>query len=72
MNPAVDTVAAGGSVTWNWVGPNHSVRSTGSPAFISSATQNTGSYQVTFATVGTYNYDCAVHGSAMTGRVVVR
>lgn len=71
-NPAVDTVAAGGSVTWNWVSPNHSVRSTGTPTFTSSAIQNSGSYQVTFPTAGTYSYDCAVHGSAMSGRVVVR
>jgi plastocyanin len=75
VNPAVDTVAVGGTVTWNWVntmGTQHSVQSTGSPSFTSSGVQATGSYQFTFNTAGTYSYDCAVHGTAMTGRVVVR
>lgn len=29
-------------------------------------------YSVTFPTAGTYHYDCAVHGAAMTGTVVVQ
>ncbi len=73
QDPAVDTVAVGGTVTWNWVGSlPHSVRSTGSPGFTSSTTQSSGSYQFTFSTAGTYSYDCAVHGPLMTGQVVVR
>ena len=39
-NPAVDTVAAGGTVTWTWTGTGsipHSVQSLGSPSFTSSA-----------------------------------
>jgi len=27
---------------------------------------------VTFRTAGTYPYDCGVHGSSMTGRIVVQ
>jgi plastocyanin len=30
------------------------------------------SYTVTFNTPGTYSYDCAVHGAAMSGRIVVQ
>lgn len=72
-NPAVDTVAVGGSVTWTWSGSNsHSVRSTGSPSFTSSAIMTSGSYSFTFTTAGTYAYDCAVHGASMSGIVVVR
>jgi plastocyanin len=76
-NPAVDTVAAGQTVTWTWTGTGatpHSVLSQGTPSFASSATL-TGSgmtYSVSFATPGTYHYQCAVHGSAMTGTVVVQ
>ena len=76
-NPAVDTVAAGGTVTWTWGGSEslpHSVQSTGSPSFTSSAIQ-TGSgktYQFTFTAPGTYQYDCAVHGQMMTGTIVVQ
>ncbi|MFI5212998.1 MAG: hypothetical protein ACHQU8_00545 [Gemmatimonadales bacterium] len=72
-NPAVDTIAAGGTVQWTWHGAiSHSVQSTGSPSFSSSVIQVAGTYQFSFATPGTYTYDCAVHGAAMTGRIVVQ
>jgi plastocyanin len=75
-NKAVDTVAVGGTVTWTWA-PNeslpHGVQSTGSPSFASSAIQSGAgrTYQVTFTVPGSYQYDCAVHGTAMTGTIVV-
>jgi plastocyanin len=76
-NAAVDTVAAGGTVTWTWATTGsvpHSVESEGSPSFTSSAilTGSGKTYQVTFTAPGTYQYDCAVHGTMMTGRIVVR
>jgi plastocyanin len=77
QNPAIDTVAAGTMVTWTWTNTGstaHSVESTGSPSFTSSAVQSGDgkTYAFTFTTAGTYQYDCAVHGSAMTGRIVVQ
>jgi len=76
-NPAVDTVAVGGTVTWTWTtnqGISHSIESIGSPSFTSSSIMNGNgqSYSVTFTTPGTYQYDCAVHGPQMTGTIVVR
>jgi plastocyanin len=77
QNPAVDTVAAGTTVTWTWTGTGstpHSVQSQGSPGFTSSATL-TGegqTYTQIFTTPGTYQYDCAVHGAAMSGTLVVQ
>jgi len=73
-NTAVDTIAAGGTVTWSWTGSlPHSVQSVGSTSFASSATMTgSGTYAVTFPTAGTYQYDCAVHGQLMTGTIVVR
>ena len=76
-NPAVDTVAIGGTVTWTWTstqGIAHSVQSLGSPAFASSAIMSGDgqNYAVTFTAPGVYQYDCAVHGTAMSGTVVVR
>ena len=75
QNPAVDTVAVGGKVTWTWSGADsHSVQSTGSSTFTSSAIK-TGvgqTYAFTFSVAGTYTYDCAVHGALMTGTIVVR
>ena len=72
-NPAIDTVAINGTVTWTWTGSmSHSVQSMGSPSFISSAIQGSGkTYQFQFTTPGTYQYDCAVHGTLMTGMIVV-
>jgi plastocyanin len=76
QNAAVDTVAAGSSVTWTWTAAgSHSIQSTGTPGiFQSSVVMNNAhdSYTVTFNTPGTYTYDCAVHGAAMTGRIVVQ
>ena len=76
-NPAVDTVAVGATVTWTWTnneGVSHSVQSQGSTAFASSPIMSGSgqTYAVTFTTPGTYQYDCAVHGTAMTGTIVVR
>jgi plastocyanin len=72
-NPAVDTIAVGGTVTWTWGGVNnHSVRSTGTPSFTSSSIVTSGTYSFTFATAGTYTYDCAVHGALMSGTIVVK
>jgi plastocyanin len=76
-NAAVDTVISGGTVTWTWASGEHlphSVQSQGSPSFASSAIQSGGgkTYQVTFPSTGTYQYDCAVHGQLMTGRIVVQ
>jgi len=77
QNSAVDTIASGGSVTWRWnaVGP-HSIQSTGLPplVFRNSVVMSgaSDSYVMTFNSPGTYDYQCAVHGSAMTGRIVVQ
>jgi probable HAF family extracellular repeat protein len=72
-NPAVDTVAVGRTVTWDWCGGSHSVQSRGTPSFTSSAvmTGSTSEYKFTFTRAGTYQYNCVVH-AGMTGRIVVR
>jgi plastocyanin len=74
QNPAVDTVQAGEAVFWLNGGSLHTVESVGSPSFTSSGNlQGAGaSYTLTFANPGTYMYECAVHGAAMTGRIVVQ
>lgn len=73
-NPAMDTVAVGGSVKWTWTEGEHSVQSLGTPGFASSPIQATvgDTFRVTFDSAGSYSYDCLIHGSAMTGIVVVR
>ncbi len=76
-NAAVDTIAVGSSVTWSWIAAgSHSIQSTGSPpgVFRNSVVMPgaNDTYSVTFNNPGTYAYDCGVHGSAMTGRIVVQ
>jgi plastocyanin len=71
MNPAIDTIAVGGTITWTFGGQSHSVESTGDPAFPSGPIQTGGTLQRTFNAAGTYEYICILHGG-MTGRVVVR
>jgi plastocyanin len=75
-NPAVDTVAVNGTVTWTWGTTEalpHSIQSLGSPNFTSSGilTGSGKTYSFTFTAPGTYQYDCAVHGQMMTGHIVV-
>jgi len=69
-------MAVNGTVTWTWATNEslpHSVQSLGSPSFTSSAIQQGPgkTYQFKFTAPGTYQYDCAVHGTMMTGRIVV-
>ncbi len=77
QNPAVDTIAAGARVTWTWnAAGSHSIRSTGVPPeiFRNSVVMGAAgdSYSVRLLNPGTYDYDCAIHGAAMTGRIVVK
>ena len=76
-NTAVDTIAAGGSVTWIWDAQgSHSIQSTGTPpgifrnSVVMGARNN--SYTVTLKNPGIYPYQCAIHGAAMTGVIVVQ
>jgi plastocyanin len=77
-NPAVDTIGVGGTVTWNHPGGSHNVFSTGTPKFTSSfgngpiGTVMGASYHFQFNSAGTYQYECGIHGPAMSGRVVVK
>lgn len=77
QDPAVDTVAVNGTVKWTWVSTgttSHSVESNGTTTFTSSQilSGNGQTYSFKFTQAGTYTYDCAIHGSLMTGRIVVR
>ena len=77
-NYAVDTIAVGGTVTWEWVGQFHNV----SAAFGSSTSGTHDAphtYQITFDTPGTFTYRCTNHSqfvadliSGMAGIIEVR
>ena len=73
QNPAVDTIPVGATMTWTWTGPlPHGVQSLGATTFTNSGIKTgSGTHAVTFTARGTYQYDCAVHGTALRGTIVV-
>jgi plastocyanin len=79
-SPPATTVAKGTTVTWTWStcdmnyggGQTCVAHSVTFDDGATSDTQDHGTYSRTFTTAGTYNYHCAVHGNAMTGKIVVQ
>lgn len=72
QDPAIDTLQVGGTVTWTGLGSGtHHVQSTGAPSFTSQSADAATYGPITFSSTGTYTYQCADHGSGMTGRVEV-
>jgi hypothetical protein len=76
---AVDTIAVGGTVTWQWVGQSHNV--TDAPSINSGTHSAPFSFgPLTFDQAGDYFYRCTIHSSfswyfdlvGMRGRIVVR
>jgi plastocyanin len=67
-NYARDTIAVGGTVTWQWVGQDHNVT-----AAFGSTTSGTHdaphTYQITFNTPGTFTYRCTNHSSLVADLV---
>jgi plastocyanin len=74
INPAVDTVAVGGTVTWTWTqAGTHGVQFD-DPSILPSAdlAESGSEFSTSFATAGTFTYDCSIHGPAMAGTIVVK
>ena len=82
FSPATITVARGATVRWTWdtctggdvygsgqVCVAHNVTFDGANA---SLTQETGNWSHAFPDAGTFNYQCTIHGAAMSGTVVVQ
>ena len=70
FTPQTTTVPVGTTITWTWRGSNfHDV-------FFNSTdhsdAKTSGSYSRQFTVAGTYPYMCSIHGSAMTGQIVVQ
>jgi len=74
IDPAIDTVATGGTVTWTWIEAGiHTVRFDDAGLPESPSFDEDGSvFSMPFPAAGTYTYDCRVHGLGMTGTIVVR
>jgi plastocyanin len=78
FDPAVLTIDQGDIVIWTNTEGFHNVdgNSTTFPnnpeAFSNEASSDPWTYEVTFDTEGNYDYQCAIHPSLMTGRVIVQ
>jgi plastocyanin len=85
FSPSSKTVAPGTAVEWAWnscTGGTDPYGGGGAEVCVAhgvnfddgtnSPTQDKGTYTRTFTAVGTYNYHCAVHGTAMAGTVTVQ
>jgi plastocyanin len=66
FTPPSATVAAGGTVTWNFNQGTHNVTWV-SGGFTDSGNRSSGTYQAQFSTAGTYQYYCSIHGSPGAG-----
>src|SRR6185436_15630627 len=69
FNPDTVTIKAGTKVVWNLVGTDnpHSIQMGG----VTSTQQASGTFEHKFDSPSTVSYQCGVHGSAMTGKIVV-
>jgi plastocyanin len=74
FTPATVTIDAGQPVCWNWsASMQHNVYADDG-SFSSGPAANTGTFQRTFTTPGTYGFYCQVHGSltgGMRGTIIV-
>jgi plastocyanin len=80
FTPSSKTVAVGGSVDWAWnscTGDAYSGQTCVAHSVTfddgtGSVVQDHGTFSKTFATAGTYNYHCSIHGAAMAGKITVQ
>lgn len=73
FTPSNLTVPVGSKVTWVWTGQRtHSVEGSFGGQTVASEKQSGGSFSFTFATKGTFDYQCGIHGAAMSARVTVQ
>lgn len=71
-SPATVNVTTGTTVTWTWATGNYAAHSvTFSDGANSSTAKTSGTHDRTFSAAGTFGYYCEVHGTGMSGTVVV-
>jgi plastocyanin len=70
FNPGTRNIEDGTTITWTWNSGSttHNVTFDDGPA---SADQSGGQYERTFNDPGNFPYHCTIHGSGMSGTIVV-
>jgi plastocyanin len=70
FNPGTRNISTGTTITWNWNSGSstHNVTFDDGPA---SANQSSGNFERTFNNAGSFPYHCTIHGSGMSGTIVV-
>ena len=72
FTPSSTTVPVGTTVTWTWTGSGTHNVTFSSPSITGSATKTSGTFTKQFNTAGTFNYQCSIHGVAMSGSITVQ
>lgn len=85
FSPNNISVAKGTTVSWNWdscTSPSDGYGGYGTPVCVShtvtfddgiaSTSQNSGTFTRRFDVAGTFKYHCAIHGTSMSGQVIVQ
>lgn len=72
FSPPVVTISAGQSVTWKNTDTIDHTTTADAKQWDSGTLAPGATYSVPFPTVGTYTYHCTIHGTIMTGTVVVQ
>ncbi len=68
---STSTITVGQTVRWNWASGTHNVTSTSGGENFDSGDKSSGNFSHTFNQAGTFGYLCTIHGSIMSGTVVV-
>jgi plastocyanin len=73
FDPASTTVAPGTTVTWTWTGNStHNVTFANTQLSGSGDKSNGSTFAKKFDTVGSFAYQCTIHGSSMSGTIIVK
>ena len=72
FSPSSTTVAVGSTVTWTWDSNDVSHDVVFNDGSVDSGVKSSGTFAHTFSLGGTYPYHCSIHGSAMSGTIIVR
>jgi plastocyanin len=73
FSPGALTISPGTTVTWSWSGdlPHSVVGEFDGENVASDTMTGSGSFEFTFESAGTFNYQCGVHGASMSGTITV-